>query len=444
MTLRRTVSWSVAGRATQIISVAAVNVVLVRALRPESYAIYGLATTTLTILLPITLFGQLPVVRELSRNPDNRSVRRAAVTFGVLSSLVCAGVAAGLAQADVRTFRSAHDELIIVAIALLARPFAVAGWFYQAKLKLRVPVLWDAAAAVVACSLRIVVALTSADIRQLCWLLVLESYLGCVGVAASYVLGRRRAFASDTARAAVPAVVDRRRGGSIAIESGALLVSALAVMLYLRLDQLMMGWLSTRRQLGLYSSVATVAEALYFVPAVIISAVLPVISRAYVSDREKYRTMVFRATTIAVWSGLVIAAIGFVTAPYVVEVLYGAAYAGAGWPLRILFLSTPFAFLGIVESVQTVNEGLQVPAMARVGAAAVLNIGLNFWTIPRFGAVGAAWTTVAAQLCAGSLGNLLTRRSWPIFLLQLAALRPSSLLREVRLLADGKAVRGRV
>jgi O-antigen/teichoic acid export membrane protein len=309
-------------------------------------------------------------------------VRRAAVMFGVLSSLVCAAVAVGLAQADVRTFRSAHDELLIVAVALLARPFAVAGWFFQARQRLQVPVFWDLVATVVACSLRIVVTVTSADVRQLCWLLVVESYLGCLGVAASYVFRRLRRAPTDTDRAVVAVGVEVRRGGSLVIESGALLVSAIAVIFYLRLDQLMMGWLSTRRQLGLYSSVATVAEALYFVPVVIMSALLPVISRAYVTDRARYRALIFRATTLAVWAGLGVAVIGFIAAPYVVRLLYGATYADAALPLRILFLSTPFAFLGIVESAQTVNEGLQVPAMARVGFAAALNIGINLLRHP--------------------------------------------------------------
>jgi len=48
------------------------------------------------------------------------------------------------------------------------------------------------------------------------------------------------------------------------------------------------------------------------------------------------------------------------------------------------------------------------------GAAAAVNLALNFALIPRYGMMGAAWATVAAYAVMAGLGGTLSQRLYPI------------------------------
>src|SRR6185503_17738425 len=48
------------------------------------------------------------------------------------------------------------------------------------------------------------------------------------------------------------------------------------------------------------------------------------------------------------------------------------------------------------------------------GAAAAVNVALNFALIPRLGMMGAAWATVAAYAVMAGLGGTLSQRLYPI------------------------------
>jgi O-antigen/teichoic acid export membrane protein len=46
--------------------------------------------------------------------------------------------------------------------------------------------------------------------------------------------------------------------------------------------------------------------------------------------------------------------------------------------------------------------------LGAVVSGAVVNLALNAWAIPKFGALGAAWSTVASQAIASGLSLLLS------------------------------------
>ena len=432
----RNLSWMLLDRALQLGGVAAVNVVVVRALGPSDYAVYGLATATFALLLPVTLFGQLPIIRELSRQSgaSDADLRRLAGRFGLASAIVCVLVVLGLTQVQTGVFHRAHEELAIVSLAFVIRPLAVVGWFYQAQLRNRVPVVWESFATVVTAGLRIAICIWSPDVRLLCWVLVLESFISCMGLYVTYLLAERRTRNVSPTLSTLGSDDRRHRPSSrrLISQSVTLLVAALSVVIYLRVDQLLLGVFSSSRQLGLYSAVASVAEAALLVPALVSNVFLPIVSRFYTFERDRYVETIRTITTLLLWGGVAVAITGYFLSPLAVRLLYGRQFSDAGPLLQILFCAAPFACLGVAESLQTVNEHLEKAAMARILTAAALNISLNALLIPRYGATSAAYLTVLAQAVAACLGNALSRRTRRILYLQIRAASPFALARELR------------
>ena len=135
----------------------------------------------------------------------------------------------------------------------------------------------------------------------------------------------------------------------------------------------------------------------------------------------------YKARFESLFLGSAIAAFGIATlltiaAPTLVALLYGPAYSAAGPVLMIHAWSVVFIFLSIIQIGYDITEGLTWFATARMGAGALINIGLNFVLIPLYGPMGSAIATVCSQSCSSFSLNLLHRGTRPIFVMQFKAL----------------------
>jgi len=84
-------------------------------------------------------------------------------------------------------------------------------------------------------------------------------------------------------------------------------------------------------------------------------------------------------------------------APWIMRSVYGHELAIGGAPLAILALALPAHFLSAILIGRLVAESKQHRWMLACAAAASLNLGLNLYFIPSFGATAAAWATVGSE-----------------------------------------------
>jgi polysaccharide transporter, PST family len=201
-----------------------------------------------------------------------------------------------------------------------------------------------------------------------------------------------------------------------------LVVAALSVVIYMRIDQIMLGALSTRAENGLYAVATSLSEVSYFIPVAVMTSLGPVLTGLHERDPDAFLLRLQQVFSLLA-AGAYVAMIGsVVVARPLIGVLFGDRYAGTVLPFVILTVSIPFVFLGTAQNIWTILEGHQVLALVRACAGSVLNVGLNFLLLPRFGAVGAAITTVVANVTTSYAGNALSPTTWPILRLQSRAL----------------------
>ena len=81
----------------------------------------------------------------------------------------------------------------------------------------------------------------------------------------------------------------------------------------------------------------------------------------------------------------------------IMGIIWGDAYRQSGPILRVLFLTAPLLLAGVVWASLANAVHLERTLMLIMAMATVLNLTLNFWAIPIWGAVGAAWTTLATE-----------------------------------------------
>src|SRR3546814_15207753 len=98
------------------------------------------------------------------------------------------------------------------------------------------------------------------------------------------------------------------------------------------------------------------------------------------------------------WLGLAVAVLVGLSAQRLIPLLYGQEYAQSAVILSIQIWAGIAVAMSYVHGRWLLAEGLQKYGLYYTLAGAATNISLNFLFIPRYGAVGDAWATLATQI----------------------------------------------
>jgi len=196
-----------------------------------------------------------------------------------------------------------------------------------------------------------------------------------------------------------------------------LFVNSLATVIYVNSDITMLGFFKTDDAVGIYSF----SSKIYNIVKQLINAlVIVTIPRlAYINGRsiEKYRQYldkIFQLVVMFVFP----AAVGLcMISKWVVYLVGGTEYMEGVNSLRILTCSLIFALIASVftNCILIVNR-LEKRCLISTITAAAVNVGLNLFLIPVFGAEGAAFTTVIAELLNLSLQIIFAKKELGLLL----------------------------
>jgi len=178
-----------------------------------------------------------------------------------------------------------------------------------------------------------------------------------------------------------------------------LAVTALAVSIYHRIDQVMLHNMSGDKILGPYVVAVQMTEFFSLLPNALMSSLFPALSQSASepSRFDRYLRESYRFLMVVVFAAC--AVVTPIAAPFV-QLFYGKEFLATAPLLIILIWSEVPIFFAAVLGNAMIAKGLQryMPYSAFAGAAA--NVILNLWFIPRFGALGASWATVISYSVA--------------------------------------------
>jgi len=175
-----------------------------------------------------------------------------------------------------------------------------------------------------------------------------------------------------------------------------LVPSALALWTINFVDREFVSWYKGNAEVGVYSAAVKIASLITFVMVAFRTA-WPAFAYSIEDDREAKRTYSFVLTyllALTSWAALALGAL----APWWVRLLTDPRYQRAEKGVALL------AFAGAVYAgyvVLAIGSGRARKTQwnwAVTGAGAAVNVGLNFWLVPRWGMVGAAVSTVVAYV----------------------------------------------
>lgn len=194
-------------------------------------------------------------------------------------------------------------------------------------------------------------------------------------------------------------------------DSWPLLMSGLAVTIYMRTDQLMIKEMLGDYELGVYSAAVRISEALYFIPVIIATSLLPAILRAKLNSNRLYLLRLQRLYSFLIWLAVAVALPATFLGDWIVMTLFGQEFDEGGVVLVVHAWASVFVFVGVASGKWYIAENLQNIAMVNTTVGAVSNVALNLALIPRFGIIGAALATVASYGVAAYLMNAFWART---------------------------------
>lgn len=332
------------------------------------------------------------VVRDLVRQPE-----LASATMGsafVLQSIAAVLALVGLAVISVgHRIEGASQGAIILILSgtLVFKVTDVAKYWLEATLQVKYGVWVENGALIVGAVLRTLAIVSLAGVVAFAWVGLLEAALAGLGLlVALRLLGPRASLHSATLS----------RARAMLKDAWPLLMAGMAVMLYMRVDMLMLRHLSGSAAVGVYAAATRISEVFYLVPTVIVTSVSPALIRSHAQDLSLYRDRMGKLYCLLAWLAMGCAVPVAILSGDLMTLVFGDQYASAGPVLLVHVFGGIAVFVGVASSQYLLIEGKQGLSLWRTLIGLVCNVCLNFAVIPRYGAVGAAAATVCSYFVA--------------------------------------------
>ncbi len=417
----RNSGWLFADKILRMVVGLLVGIWVVRYLGPMNLGLLSYAGSfagLFSVFASLGLDGM--VVRELVNHPERQNV--------LLGSAFVLKLAAGagtlvITMLAIAFFRG-DEPLMLVLVAISAAGFIfqslnVIDFFFQAKVLSRYMVYASTGAFLLVTLAKIAMLLVAAPLIAFAWAGLAEIILTSCFMLVAYRKNHHN-------------VREWRYDGAVAREllrqSWPLIMANLAFVVYMRIDQVMIGEMLDDTQVGLFAAAVRISEMWYFVPLALASSVFPSIVASKKLGEGVYHVRLQTFCTIMAWLAIGVAVVVTLEQHLIVRLLYGSAYAASATVLAIHIWSGVFLALGVASGGWFIIENQQRFIFYKTLSGAASNVLLNFYLIPRYGIAGAAVATVFSQCSASFLFDFFSAKTRVIFWMKVKAFNPLSVL----------------
>jgi O-antigen/teichoic acid export membrane protein len=173
--------------------------------------------------------------------------------------------------------------------------------------------------------------------------------------------------------------------------------SLIMLQVYWSMDQVLLGLLTNKAEVGQYAAAAKLPAVLSGFIQIWVSAIYPHASKLFTHDPDALRRQLGGFTSLSIVTALPLAAGSAIVSTGVMTGLFGSAYAPAGPPFAILMTASAIVVVAINYTSLAMAADHERTFVISVTVASIVNILLNLVLIPFWGPIGAAIATVAAE-----------------------------------------------
>lgn len=380
-----------------------------RYLGPSQFGELSYYLAIIAIFQAITTLGMDGiVVREIAKDPCKASVILGTIFWmRFLTGCLCwILIVLGFVLVDAGN-KEGIWILGIVGASLIFQAGDVVDLWFQGRSQNKRGVYAKLSAYLIANAIKVYLIVIGAELLAFAVVVAAESLLVALAMFISYYYFPCRAFWSRS----------WSLGMELLVESWPYLIGALSIMIYMRIDQIMIKEMLGEYELGLFSATLPFISLWNVVPVVICAVLMPYMTRKKLessADFRRYLVYLFRSF----WAiSIALVLVTNLFSDFLITTFYGDAYKGAIPILNIYILTIIPVFLGVAQNIWIINEGKSHLILLQTLAGAISSIILNLLLIPALGLKGAAIAAVFSYFISALMINSVVSRS--LFLLQL-------------------------
>jgi O-antigen/teichoic acid export membrane protein len=384
-----------------------VGVWVARYLGPEKFGIFSYALAFVSIFQGIAKLGLDGIlVRDLVKESEKKDIYLGTSFwlkfFAGIIIFIIVLIVSYFASDNLQTF----IYINIISAGLIFQSFEVIDFYYQATVQAKYISIRKMIQLFLSSIIKIILVLVKADLIWFVLVTLFDSI--SLAVFSWWIYKSQRLpnfikyFKWNTAK-------------RLLNDSWPLVLSSMAIAVYMRIDQVMIKNMLGDREVGLYSAAVKLVEIWYFIPMIITQSVFPAIVNAKKISEELYYERLQQLLSLLIWIAISLALIICLLSKHIIYFLYGGRFIEASPALAISVWASLFEFIGVGTSQWFLTENLQNLSFFRTLYGAIINIVLNLILIPFFGIIGASISTILSYSIAVYLSLLFNKKTIKIF-----------------------------
>ena len=269
----RNVVWAVTGKVVTLLGSLLVGILVARYLGPEQYGLMNYVVSFVMLFQVLASFGMDNIeIREESKSPEekNKIIGTAftlKIIFAIITiALVC--ITAWLFETDSFT----RWMIALYSLSMIMNSFNVIRNYFTSLVWNEYIVKTEISRTLIGAGVKVLLLLLEAPLIYFFIALLFDTIL----IAGGYLMSYRRKI--DSIR---KWRFDKETAMYMIKQSFPLAVSLSAVLIYHRVDQIMVGKMLTNTELGYYSVACRFTEIIMFIPTILAQTITPILVRNY-------------------------------------------------------------------------------------------------------------------------------------------------------------------
>ena len=285
---------------------------------------------------------------------------------------------------------------IIIGLSIIVKSYEVLFSYFESKSLSKYIVISQTISLVIVFSLIVFFLYLEFDIKYIYYCFLIDSLI-TLFLINIFFFKKERNFLFN---------LDFRKIYKIIYKSFPVLLSIISIVIYMRIDQVMINLLLSEKDVGIYSVSVRIVEMFHFIPKIIIVSYLPIllISKNYTFELIKINSLIFKLSILVIF-------FIFALSKYITSILFGEIYMESVLTTILLSISLIFVFFGVANEHWYISKNLQKYYALNVFIGAITNIILNYFLIPSFGISGAAYSTILTYLLIIFLFDIFNKKT---------------------------------
>lgn len=399
--------WILIEKACKIILYFFIGILLARYLGPNDFGNYSLIITILSICSGIAAFGLNGLLsKEFISNHNKYEVFHSSLIARLI------GVSIAFIISILSFFIIFNEDIPIFIILLVSSAVSLSlvqiiDFYFESRLQSSISAKYKVAGYIIGALIKVSFLLLEYDYISIVIAHIIE-------LSTIFILGFMTLKSKTNTKKLFTNHINKVYIIELLLKGWPLLLSGIAVILYMKIDQFFIFKYLDSTHVGLYSAATRLCEGLFLFSAIVIPSFFPsLIKFKKENNLDKYYEYIKKLFYSLFIIGIIMCSFIIFFSQEIISLLYGEKYINSYLVLAIFSISLPIIYVGDILSRWLIIEDLVKYSMIRHSLGLGVNILLNIMLIPKYGIEGAAIASVFAYIFSVFIFILLVKKTRP-------------------------------